>query len=132
MFDERGLGRGNGLPLVDLVREGFLALQRAAKQFRKIEARSVYGRSIYDRPADVAAIRAFIDAGEQARVVDELPIKLVLIDERVALFTLDDPIAGPPEVTIMIVEHPSLAQLLKIAFEAVWEAGSAFVEDPGG
>jgi hypothetical protein len=60
------------------------------------------------------------------RAVDDLSIKLVVIDERVAIFTLEDPVAGEPAVTIMIVEHPALAQLLKTAFEAVWAAGSPF------
>jgi sugar-specific transcriptional regulator TrmB len=93
---------------------------------RKIEARSVYERSVYDDPAQTAAVREFIAAGEQARVVDELPLKLVVIDERVSMFTMEDPVAGKPALTIMIVEHPALARLLKIAFEAVWAAGSPF------
>jgi HTH-type transcriptional regulator, sugar sensing transcriptional regulator len=93
---------------------------------RNIEARSVYERSIYDHPAHVTAIRDFIAAGEQARVVDRLPLKLVVIDERVAMFTLEDPVAGEPALTIMIVEHPALARLLKLAFESVWAAGAPF------
>ena len=91
---------------------------------RKIEARSVYERSLYDHPAHVAAIREFVAAGEQARVVDELPLKLVVFDERVAMFELRDPVAGEPELTIMIVEHPALGRLLKLAFERVWEAAA--------
>ena len=43
------------------------------------------------------------------------------------MFTMEDPIAGKPALTIMIVEHPALASLLKIAFEAVWATGSPFV-----
>ena len=97
---------------------------------RKIEARSVYERSVYDDPGQSAAIRMFVAAGEQARVVDHLPLKLVLIDERVALFTMEDPVAGAPALTIMIVEHTSLARLLKIAFEAVWASGAPFAQ-PG-
>jgi sugar-specific transcriptional regulator TrmB len=93
---------------------------------RSIEARSVYERSINDEPAHVEAIRRFIDAGEQARVVDELPLKLVLIDERIAVFTLEDPVAGPRGLTIMIVEHAALARLLKFAFEAIWQSGDEF------
>jgi sugar-specific transcriptional regulator TrmB len=93
---------------------------------RRIEARSVYERSIYDHPAHVAAIREFVAAGEQARVVESLPIKLVLIDERVAMFTLEDPVAGEPALTIMVVEHAALAALLKVAFESVWATGSPF------
>jgi sugar-specific transcriptional regulator TrmB len=93
---------------------------------RGITARSVYERSLYDDDAQVKAVRHFVDAGEQARVVDELPLKLVLIDERIALFTMEDPVAGTPELTIMIVEHPALARLLKLAFEHVWESGEDF------
>jgi sugar-specific transcriptional regulator TrmB len=93
---------------------------------RGVEARSVYERSLYDDEAQVAAVRHFVEAGEQARVVDELPLKLVLMDERIALFTMEDPVAGSPGLTIMIVEHTSLARLLKLAFERVWESGDEF------
>jgi HTH-type transcriptional regulator, sugar sensing transcriptional regulator len=93
---------------------------------RNIQARSLYERSVYENPERVAAIREFTAAGEQARVVDELPLKLVVVDERVAMFTLEDPVAGDPELTIMIVEHPALARLLKIAFESAWTTGEPF------
>jgi len=93
---------------------------------RGVEARSVYERSLYDDEAQVAAVRHFVGAGEQARVVDELPLKLVLMDDRIALFTMEDPVAGAPGLTIMIVEHPSFAKLLKLAFERVWESGDDF------
>jgi sugar-specific transcriptional regulator TrmB len=94
---------------------------------RHIEARSVYERSIYADAAQAEAVRSFIDAGEQARVVAELPLKLVVIDERIALFTLEDPVAGAGGLTIMIVEHPAVARLLKLAFEAVWASGEPFL-----
>jgi sugar-specific transcriptional regulator TrmB len=94
---------------------------------RGVEARSVYERSLYDDEAQVAAVRHFVERGEQARVVEQLPLKLVLIDERIALFTMEDPVAGTPGLTIMIVEHPSFAHLLKLAFERVWESGEPFV-----
>ena len=94
---------------------------------RHIEARSVYERSIYDDGEQAEAVRSFVAAGEDARVVDRLPLKLVLIDERVALFTLEDPVARSEGLTIMIVEHPALAGLLKLAFEAVWALGEPFV-----
>lgn len=93
---------------------------------RGVEARSVYERSVYDDEAVVDAVRSFVAAGEQARVVDELPLKLVLIDERVALFTMEDPVAGASTLTIMIVEHAALARLLKLAFERAWDRGEEF------
>lgn len=93
---------------------------------RGIEARSVYERSLYEDSRQVEAVAHFVAAGERARVVDELPLKLVLIDERVALFTMEDPVAGTPGLTIMVVEHAALALLLKLAFERVWESGEEF------
>ena len=80
---------------------------------RGVVARSVYERSVYDEPAVVDAVRRFVEAGEQARVVDHLPLKLVVIDERVAVFTMEDPVAGTTDLTIMIVEHPGFAGLLE-------------------
>jgi HTH-type transcriptional regulator, sugar sensing transcriptional regulator len=93
---------------------------------RGVAARSVYERSVYDDPAVVDAVRRFVEAGEQARVVDHLPLKLVVIDERVAVFTMEDPVAGTTDLTIMIVEHPGFAGLLKLAFENAWDGGEDF------
>lgn len=93
---------------------------------RDIEARSIYERSVRENPVLVTAIEEFIAAGEQARIVDELPLKLVLIDDRVALFTLEDPVATDPELTIVIVENAAWVSLLKIAFEAVWARAEPF------
>jgi HTH-type transcriptional regulator, sugar sensing transcriptional regulator len=93
---------------------------------RGIEARSIYERSILDNPAQVAAITEFITAGEQARLVEELPLKLVLIDGRVALFTLEDPVATDPELTIVIVENGAWVSLLKVAFDAIWALAAPF------
>lgn len=93
---------------------------------RGVVARSVYESSVYEDPAVVDAVRKFVEAGEEARVVDHLPLKLVVIDERVAVFTMEDPVAGTTDLTIMIVEHPGFAGLLKLAFEHVWETGQDF------
>jgi sugar-specific transcriptional regulator TrmB len=89
-------------------------------------ARSVYELSAFDDPEVAEGVRQFVEAGEQARFVVELPLKLVIIDETVVMFGMQDPVAGSSELTIMVVEHPSLAQTLKIAFTAVWEQGVPF------
>jgi len=44
------------------------------------------------------------------------------------MFGMEDPVAGASELTIMVVEHPSLASILKIAFNTVWEQGLTFDE----
>lgn len=89
---------------------------------------SVYELSIFDDPENTEGVRQFVQAGEQARFVEELPLKLVIIDERIVLFGMEDPVAAGPELTMLVVEHPALAKVLKIAFMQVWRNGMTFDE----
>jgi sugar-specific transcriptional regulator TrmB len=89
-------------------------------------ARSIYEHTVLDDPAMAAGIKTFIDAGEEARFVDHVPLKLVIIDESIVMFGMQDPVAGSEELTIMVVEHPALAHTLKLAFNRVWERGLEF------
>lgn len=88
-------------------------------------ARSLYEFSVFDDVEDTAAIRRFIAAGEQARFVEQLPLKLVIIDETIVMFGMQDPVPTG-DLTMMVVEHPSLATLLKMAFNAYWDKGLTF------
>jgi sugar-specific transcriptional regulator TrmB len=90
---------------------------------REHRARSVYEYSALDDNAFADAVRVFIAAGEEARFVEQLPLKLVIIDETIVMFGMEDPVAGPAELTIVVVDHKALARILKIAFEAVWSTG---------
>jgi sugar-specific transcriptional regulator TrmB len=91
-------------------------------------ARSVYEYSAFDDKAFSDAVRRYIDAGEEARFVPSLPLKLVIIDEQIVMFGIEDPVAGRAVLTMIVVDHVSLAKLLKIAFDAVWESGLTFEE----
>ena len=93
---------------------------------RTHRARSIYELSILDDPKAEAGVRRFIEAGEEARFVVEVPLKLVIIDETTVMFGMQDPVAGQEELTIMVVEHPALAQTLKLAFDSVWDRGYTF------
>ncbi|HEX5449592.1 MAG TPA: helix-turn-helix domain-containing protein [Gaiellaceae bacterium] len=90
---------------------------------REHRARSVYEYSALDDDAFADAVRVFIAAGEEARFVEQLPLKLVIIDETIVMFGMEDPVAGPAELTIVVVDHKALARILKIAFESVWSTG---------
>jgi sugar-specific transcriptional regulator TrmB len=92
------------------------------------DAYSIYELSALDDPAFVEGVRDFVEAGEQARFVPELPMKLVIIDEHTVMFGMEDPVAGSSELTMLVVEHAALAGLLKIAFNAVWNEGLPFEE----
>jgi len=67
--------------------------------------------------------RAHIEAGEESRFVEALPLKLVIIDETIVMFGMQDPVGSGGDLTIMVVEHPSLAKVLKTSFESTWAQG---------
>ncbi len=90
------------------------------------EARSVYEFSVFDDPAVANGVQRFVEAGEQARFVPSLPLKLVIIDETIVMFGMEDPVAGGADLTIVTVEHQSLAKVLKTAFNAIWDTGLTF------
>jgi sugar-specific transcriptional regulator TrmB len=89
-------------------------------------AQSVYEFSIFDDPGATEGVRRFIEAGEEARFVPELPLKLVIIDETIVMFGMQDPVAGSADLTIVVVEHPDLAKVLKTSFESTWQTGLTF------
>lgn len=89
-------------------------------------ARSVYEFSIFDDEATTDGVRRFIEAGEEARFVEQVPLKLVIIDEAIVMFGMQDPVGGASDLTIMVVEHPALASTLKLAFDSVWDDGLTF------
>jgi len=90
------------------------------------EARSLYEFSVFDEPAVMRGVQKFVEAGEDARFVPELPLKLVIIDETIVMFGMEDPVAGSSELTSVVVEHQSLAKVLKTAFGAIWATGLTF------
>jgi len=42
------------------------------------------------------------------------------------MFGMEDPVAGGADLTIVVVEHRSLAKVLKTAFNAIWDTGLTF------
>jgi sugar-specific transcriptional regulator TrmB len=94
----------------------------------KVHARSMYEASLFEDPDATEGVRRFVEAGEEARVVESLPLKLVIIDETIVMFGMIDPVANSEALTIVVVEHPSLAGVLKVAFNAIWESGIPFEE----
>ena len=90
------------------------------------DVRCIYEATVLERPEKVAETLLFIRAGEGARVTEEVPMKLCLADGQRALLALTDPIAGGLTSTNILVEHPSLASILRTAFEAIWQVSEPF------
>jgi sugar-specific transcriptional regulator TrmB len=93
---------------------------------RHIRACSIYEYGVLQNEETRQAVDYFIRHGEEARFVEHLPLKLVIVDEEIVMFAMEDPIAGRTDLTILVIEHKQLAQLVKIAFETLWKRGETF------
>ncbi|MFG2794982.1 hypothetical protein [Streptomyces sp. NPDC048419] len=84
--------------------------------------RAIYLNEALGDPETVEHVRRFAVAGEEARfVVSELPLKLVVADASLVLFNMPDPAASAGSATTLFIEHPALADCLRLAFPAVWD-----------
>lgn len=84
-------------------------------------------KGIYEIPEEKAErerrfenIKQLVEAGEEARVLPELPIKMVIFDEKTVFFVLEDPAFKRGSSTSQVIEHRSLAKTLKIVFDTLW------------
>lgn len=91
---------------------------------RELLDRGVTSRMIYER--DFVAARAgalrqieeMVESGQQARVLPDLPLKLYVVDDRLALLLLAH---EPADAVTALVVHPSgLLEALIALFEALW------------
>jgi HTH-type transcriptional regulator, sugar sensing transcriptional regulator len=65
-------------------------------------------------------VERFGEAGEEARYVEDLPLKLVIADASQVLCDMPDPVAGTHSTTALFIDHPALAACLRLAFDATW------------
>ena len=69
----------------------------------------------------IKVLEVYSKLGEEVRIIKKLPIKLAIIDEKITMLALKDPVSLMPSITTMIVSHKSFAQSLKEVFESYWE-----------
>jgi sugar-specific transcriptional regulator TrmB len=107
-------------PLVASIEENIAEAQAVAG---RITRRGVFEEGIADDPRSYDLVRQFHALGEKMRFVPEVPLKVNLYDERIAVILLQDPVSGQSNLTCLVVEHTSMAKALKVAFEALWAEG---------
>jgi DNA-binding CsgD family transcriptional regulator len=82
---------------------------------RGVAYRTIYDRASLDHPGALAAMERLIQAGQQARLLSHVPVKLYLVDARLALL----PLAGYDSA---VVVHPSaLLDALGKLFDGLWQ-----------
>jgi DNA-binding CsgD family transcriptional regulator len=95
-----------------------------------VRYRTVFDQSLLDDPAIVARIRRDLAAGEQGRVLGDLPLKLLIIDGSIALLPLLSGVEDDQPAALLI--RPSvLVDSLVALFEALWRAAPPLRLDAG-
>ena len=77
------------------------------------------------------SVKKSIGFGQKARVVEKLPIKMLVFDEEKVMFPLEPPVEESNELTMIYIEHKQLAEACKILFDNMWEQGRDFGEIEG-
>jgi len=95
------------------------------EEFKKLKSGMKY-KGIYEvddvRKLDFfELIKMFASAGEEVRIAYELPMKMMIFDERIVILALQDKITSKSSLTTMIVEHSDLAKTLKETFNMYWQ-----------
>jgi sugar-specific transcriptional regulator TrmB len=91
----------------------------------KIVIKSIYEYKTLQSIEEATNLLKMIDIykkmGEEARIIEELPMKLAISDLTTTVFVLDDKISMQSGMTTMIVEHPGFATALEKVFEGYWK-----------
>ena len=95
---------------------------------RKVKIRGIYEYQDTIKEEFLKVISLWISGGEKARIVEELPMKMVIFDEKITMFALNDPVSLKPSITTMIINHAGFAKAQKYIFESVWEKAMPFEE----
>jgi len=86
---------------------------------RGVPCRTIYERASVEHPGGLLEVEVLLAAGQQARVLPSIPMKLYLVDRRHAVLPLQ---REPASVESAVVVHaPALLAALSTLFEGLWE-----------
>jgi HTH-type transcriptional regulator, sugar sensing transcriptional regulator len=71
------------------------------------------------------------EGGLDTRLTPELPLKMQSFDNETALISMQDPTAGQPSFTAVVIHNRGLVAMLNIAFEHLWESATPLNEQIG-
>ncbi|MCD6565795.1 MAG: hypothetical protein J7K53_07605, partial [Bacteroidales bacterium] len=100
----------------------------------EILRKGVIEKVLYECPPEkdmeftINHIEKCVKAGEKARMIEKIPVKMYISDARYVLMALDNPEISTSPFTMILIEHPDLALANKILFEHLWEKAMPFEE----
>lgn len=83
-------------------------------------------RGIYEHEElrSIPLLSTYLDGqlknGHEARMAEALPVKMLVFDGRAVMFALDSPDPDTSELTMIAIEHKSIAAACRILFHSIW------------
>jgi sugar-specific transcriptional regulator TrmB/DNA-binding CsgD family transcriptional regulator len=101
---------------------------------RGVSYRVLYEQAYFDDTGGMENIARAVRAGEAARTVPTLPLRMAIADRCVAICPLAPagPAGDPREVTAVVVRGSSLLEALVALFERYWDIGAPLRVTPEG
>lgn len=96
------------------------------KEERNMLKRGVKCRKIYESHeldeagALITQFKSLAKLGSQLKTIETIPIKMVVIDERLVIFPLQDTLSSINELTIISIEHKEMVHACRILFTFLW------------
>lgn len=97
---------------------------------RGLRERIIIERTVLDEPAAEKDLLTSLDRGQEIRMVQSLPGKLLIVDDSAAIVQLDE--GGPAHSEIAVVRSGGLLDCLTFSFESLWRSAMQLREGPGG
>jgi len=89
---------------------------------RGVSYRVVLERSVLEAPYGSVPLAQALDRGEQIRIVDRVPTKLMMADRSVVMLPLT-PLGAPGEPAVMVIRAGGVVEAMVGLFESVWAQG---------
>lgn len=109
-------------------------LNSQEEQFYLLANKGIGKRVLYEYPHGkdinflIPHIEKCVKAGENARMLENIPIKMIISDGENVLMALNNSELANSNFTCIIIEHPDLAKANKILFEHLWNQAMPFEE----
>jgi sugar-specific transcriptional regulator TrmB len=116
-------------------------IEEQTQQQSRLLEKGIRIRSIYEVPASaeqrrwlLGLIETAVKNGEEARVLEHLPMKMAIFDEKTLVFALEDPILGESSLTTLVIKHRALAWGQKMLFDSLWSIAKDYnmLKNQGG
>ncbi|MGH8192370.1 MAG: helix-turn-helix domain-containing protein [Rhodanobacteraceae bacterium] len=90
-----------------------------------LQVRTISDNTMFALPGMLGRLKQDVAHGEQARMIETLPFKMMIFDRRAAVLTLDS--EKPEKSPTLLVHGGALLQALCLLFEFMWERATPIV-----